>query len=104
MRAINRHTGSPIIGTYEHCPGVALLDPTSVTFDDDGQIDFSYAGTTDFWDDAQVTVRNKAGRRIFVDADHNLVGEDDITLEGEEPCLTSTSSRSAAGPSRSSSH
>ena len=50
---------------------------------EDGSIGFDYEGGSDVWWDTQETVHDQLGTRQFVDANGEILGEDEIELIDE---------------------
>ena len=79
--AVNRFTGSPILGTLESVQGraeisnVQLDEHGAVTFDQDGE-------TTIFYDGMETVTRD--GEVVLVDADGAEVIASDVTLLGPD--------------------
>lgn len=76
-------TGVLILGTYDMVPGCALIqDPRK---DENGNLEFDYAGETRLYWDAQETQTDGRGSRLFVDENGDTWPESALTLvEAEE--------------------
>lgn len=82
MMAVNKRTGSPILGTLETLQGRG--DISGIRIGEDGGIEFDQDGNTEvFWDGAE-TATDKAGKPIFLDRAGDEVQEQDIIFVSEE--------------------
>ena len=79
MDAINKRTGSPIVGTFERLTG-----KSPVSFDgrkdEDGRPAWEHLGGTDiFWDDAR-TETTDDGQAVFLDENGHEVPHDQVEV------------------------
>lgn len=84
MRAVNRKTRSPIVGTAERIYGTARLVVDSFARDEAGELSFDHNGQTDVDWNSQETL-DREGWIVFVDDDGEEVPENEIELiDGDE--------------------
>ncbi len=74
--------GTRILGTLEEL--TARAEIASFTRGPDGKIEWDYEGDTEVFWDGQMTVKDKQGREIFLDANGDEWALDQLTLVEEE--------------------
>jgi hypothetical protein len=75
--------GSPILGTLEYVPAVALITSRSYVRRPNGRVGFDWASETQLFADKRETVwRN--GQPIYLAADGGEIPENEIILKEED--------------------
>ncbi len=78
--------GARITGSMEVVEGTALIIPDSFekgTAHDPEELQFEYEGQTDIDWNSQKTKKDEKKRRLFVDENHEIWSEDQLTLKEE---------------------
>ena len=79
MKARNKTTGSPVLGTLEELKGRANHEPDKYRRKPDGELEYESNGyTTVFWDDQRTVMRD--GKPVFVDENGADLTADEIEL------------------------
>ena len=80
--------GDPIEGTLESVQGKALIIDESWQRDAEGTLEYEYGGETKMYWDSQISLKNDAGKVIYLDEFGEEWTEDEIVLadaDGSNP-------------------